>query len=130
MNNITIHGRLTRDPELKDYKTKKGETGQTCKFSVAVDRRFGEETDFFSCVTFGKLSEVIDKYFSKGSEIVVSGEMQCNPYEAKDGTKKYPWTLVVSQFDFCGGKKDKSGSSGQDDIPEGFEAVEDPDLPF
>ena len=133
MNNITIKGRLTRDPELKDYTTKKGETGQSCKFSVAVDRRFGEETDFFNCVAFGGLSKVIDRYFKKGSEIVVSGEMQCNPYKAKDGTKRYPWSLVVNQFDFCGSKKDKEGASKQDDVPPGYEGsemVEEEDLPF
>lgn len=130
MNNITIKGRLTRDPELKEYTTKKNEKGESCKFSVAVDRRFGEETDFFNCVTFGGLSKVIDKYFKKGSEIVVSGEMQCNPYEAKDGTKRYPWSLVVQQFDFCGGKKDRDNGSRQDDVPEGMEAIEDEDIPF
>ncbi|MEG2441915.1 MAG: single-stranded DNA-binding protein, partial [Acetivibrio sp.] len=101
MNNITIHGRLTRDPELKEYTTKKGDTGESCKFSVAVDRRFGEETDFFNCITFGGLSRVIDKHFAKGKEIVVSGEMQCNTYTNDKGEKKYPWTLAVQNFDFC-----------------------------
>ncbi len=133
MNNITIHGRLTRDPEFGTYTTAKGETKSNCKFTVAVDRRIGEETDFFNCITFGALSNVIDKHFSKGKEIVVSGEMQCNPYKAKDGTKRYPWSLVVNQFDFCGSKKDKEGASKQDDVPPGYEGsemVEEEDLPF
>ncbi|MDO4486063.1 MAG: single-stranded DNA-binding protein [Bacillota bacterium] len=128
MNNIVIHGRLVRDPEAGEFTTKKGDKRSSCKFTVAVDRRYGEETDFFNCVCFGKLSEVIVKFFGKGSEIVVSGEMQCNPYE-KDGVKRYPWNLVVGTMDFCGSKKDKD-SSGNDGIPEGFKAIEDEDVPF
>ena len=96
---------------------------------MAVNRRFGEGADFFSCIVFGKLAEVIDRFFKKGSEIVVSGEMQCNPYEGKDGTKRYPWSLVVNQFDFCGSKKD--GDKPVDDgIPEGFEKIGDEEMPF
>lgn len=131
MNNITIHGRLTRDPELREFKNKKGEEWLKCTFTVAVDRKFGEETDFFNCIAFGRLSEVINKFLLKGSEIVVSGEMQCNPYEGKDGTKRYPWNLVVQNCDFCGSKKDKSGTAtSTDDVPEGFEAVDDENIPF
>ncbi len=129
MNNITIHGRLVRDPEIGEYTTSKGDKGKSCKFTVAVNRKFGEDADFFSCIVFGKLAEVIDKFFKKGSEIIVSGEMQCNPYEGKDGTRKYPWSLVVSQFDFCGSKKD--GNKPVDEgIPEGFEKIEDEEIPF
>lgn len=125
MNNIIIHGRLGRDPELKTFNGKNGETF-VCGFVVAVDRRYGEETDWFECEIFGKRAEVINKFFKKGSEIVVSGEMQCRPYEAKDGTKRYPWKLLVSDFDFCGG-----GKKNNEDVPDGFiGAVDDEDIPF
>lgn len=128
MNNITIHGRLTRDPELKDYTAANGDVGKMCRFCVAVDRRFGDETDFFECVTFGKPAEVIDKFFSKGKEIVVSGSMECNSYKAKDGTKRYPWRLRMSSFDFCGSKKD--GEKTESDAPSGFGPVNEEDIPF
>jgi single-strand DNA-binding protein len=130
MNNITIHGRLTRDPELKSYTNGKGEQGQIAKFTVAVDRRIGDETDFFDCVAYGKRAEVIDKFFSKGKEIVVSGEMQCNKYTAKDGTNRYPWQLAMNSFDFCGSKKDSDNTdSNGNALPETMEAVND-DVPF
>lgn len=130
MNSIIIHGRLVRTPKTGEFTTKNGDKRANCKFTVAVDRRYGEETDFFNCVCFGRLSEVIAKFFDKGSEIVVSGEMQCNPYEAEDGSKRYPWSLVVNSMDFCGSKKDKDGSVN-DDVPDGFKAVDDDDdVPF
>ena len=129
MNSIIIHGRLVRTTETGEFTTKNGDKRSNCKFTVAVDRRYGEETDFFNCVCFGKLSEVIAKFFTKGSEIVVSGEMQCNPYEAKDGSKRNPWSLIVNSMDFCGSKKDNQGPVN-DDVPDGFKAIDDDDVPF
>lgn len=102
MNSTCIHGRLVRDPEKKYYTNSKGDNGS--------------------------LAEVIDKYFSKGREIVVSGEMQCHKYEAKDGTMRYPWSLIVNTFDFCGSKKDSSDKAEPE--PSGFDDIDDDDMPF
>ena len=124
MNNHTIHGRLTRDPELTPRAN--SDSSDRVNFTVAVDRRYGDETDFFDCVCFGKRAEVIHKYFKKGQEIVVSGEGQIHQYEGKDGIKRRSYSIMVSDFDFCGSKNDSSkGKNGsgdnwkaqQEDIP-------------
>ena len=75
LNHITIHGYLGRSPELKDYKNAQGETRSLVNFSVGVSR-VGEGTDWFDVTFFGKRAEVIEKFFSKGSQIIVSGRMQ------------------------------------------------------
>ena len=106
MNNHTIHGRLVRDPELTPRKN--SDSSDRVNFTVAVDRRFGDETDFFDCVLFGGGAAVIEKYFHKGSEIVVSGEGQIRSYEGKDGVKRKAYSIVVSNFDFCGSRNDSS----------------------
>lgn len=131
MNSIIIHGRLAKSPELKEIQGKKGMLS-VCNFVVATDRSFGEETDFFDCKIFGKRAEVINKFFHKGSEIVVRGEMQRRKYQNKDGENRYVWECLVGDFDFCGSKKD-SGSNqttGNEDIPDGFEPINDEDIPF
>ena len=69
-NTITSHGYLGRDPELKEYKNAKGETGHLVNFSVGVSR-VGEGTDWFDVTFFGRRAEVIDKFFGKGSQIIV-----------------------------------------------------------
>jgi single-strand DNA-binding protein len=104
MNHISIHGRLTRNPEMKSFEGKNG-TESLCNFSVAVDRSYGEETDFFNCSIFGKRAEVIHKFFSKGSEIALEGEMQMRTV-TKDDEKRTYWGIRVSNFDFCGKKSD------------------------
>ena len=120
MNNHTIHGRLVRDPELTPRPN--SDSSDRVNFTVAVDRRYGDETDFFDCVCFGKRAEVIHKYFSKGKEIIVSGEGQVHSYEGKDGVKRKSYSIMISDFDFCGSKSDsKTGGDSwqkqEGDIP-------------
>lgn len=121
MNKHMIHGRLVRDPELTPRKNSDGK--DRVNFTVATDRRFGDEADFFDCVLFGGGAAVVDKFFRKGSEIVVVGEGQIHSYEDKNGNKRKSYSVVVQDFDFCGSKKDKASS---DDSWEQF----DEDDPF
>ncbi len=123
MNIHFIHGRLVRDPELTPRANSDG--SDRCNFTVAVDARFGDETYFYDCVIFGKRAGVIDKYFSKGSEIVLFGEGQQRSYTDKNGVKRKSYSIVVADFDFCGSKKD-SNSAQSGDSWEQLEA----DLPF
>ena len=132
MNSIVIHGRLAREPSLKDIQGSKGPVS-VCNFTVAADRSFGEEADFFDCKIFGKRAEVIDKFFHKGGEIVVRGEMQRRKYQNKNGENRYVWERLVQDFDFCGSRKDNGGareSAADAGVPEGFEPIDDEDIPF
>ena len=121
MNNHTIHGRLVRDPELTPKKN--SDASDRVNFTVAVDRRYGDETDFFDCVAFGKTAELIDKWLAKGREVIVWGEGQIHSYEDKNGVKRKSYSIFVQGFDFCGSKGDSKTDTGdnwqkqQEDIP-------------
>ena len=126
MNIHMIHGRLARDPEL----TRGDEPNKSrCKFTVATDRRYGDESDFFDCVIFGKRAEVIEKFFHKGSEILVSGEGQLRSYEDKNGVKRKSYSIIVADFDFCGSKSDGSSAPKQTEPQPSFEEI-DEEIPF
>ena len=127
MNKHIIKGRLVRDPELTPRRNSDGK--DRVNFTVAVDRRFGDETDFFDCVLFGGGAAVIDKYFSKGSEIVVMGEGQIHSYDDKNGVKRKAYSIVVSDFDFCGSKGNGSTSKQNETTPEQWKEQEE-DVPF
>ena len=127
LNDIKIHGYLGRDPELKEYKSKiTGETGHLVNFSVGVSRDMGEETDWFDVTFFGRRAEVIDKFFGKGSQIIVSGRMQADTYE-KDGQKRKIWKLIGNSFDFCDSKDSPRGQAVTE--TDSFTAAEE-DIPF
>lgn len=132
MNNITIHGRLTRKPELREYNNAKGNVNTLCRFSVAVNRRFGDETDFFDCTCFGKSGESIEKWFNKGDGIVLSGEMQSSKGRREDTKNITYWSIIVQNWDFA--EKSGAASSGSapeqsDRGPQTFEEMEE-DIPF
>ena len=128
-NTIIIHGRLTRDPEMKT-----GASGaEFCRFTVAVDRFNGKErtTDFFDCTAFGKTGAAIHQFFNRGKEIIVVGSMESNTTE-KDGQKRTYWGVKVDSFGFCGGKQDAPAAAPAavvPAVPEGFTAVEN-EVPF
>lgn len=106
LNHITIMGRLTRDPELRRTGTGVAVTS----FTVAVDRDFSsngeKETDFIDCVAWRAAGEFVDKYFKKGSMIVVSGRLQIRGWTDKDGNKRRSAEIVADNCYFGGGKNE------------------------
>lgn len=108
MNNIIIKGRLTADPEIRT--TSSGVS--VCSFDVAVNRRFDKETaDFFRCNAWRQAAETIARYFTKGKEILIRGEMQSRKWVSDDGQNRISWEIVVDQFEFCGSKGEIIGAS-------------------
>jgi single-strand DNA-binding protein len=108
MNQIFLCGRLCNDPDVR-YGTN---SNAIAKFSIAVDRRFkrdGQPTaDFFNCVAFGKTGEFIEKYFHKGSKILLSGEMQNNNYKNKEGQMVYGFQVAVNNVEFAESKSQQN----------------------
>ncbi len=98
-NKITLMGRLVSAPELKATKAGVPVTS----FSIAVDRRYkkkGEkrERDFFNIVCWHNNAEFVCKNFTKGSMILVEGEMQTHRPETNGEGKAYTWYEVVADL--------------------------------
>lgn len=139
LNRIELQGYLGRDPELTE---KQGQNGpyKSVALSIGVGRDFGDGADWFYCVMNGKRAEVIEKYFSKGSEILVSGRMES--YKPKNDPSRTAWLVKMDDFHFTrngnsSGSSKKSGSTGSsaaapqdENIPDGFEQFEEEDVPF
>lgn len=137
MNKVIIIGRFTRDPEIK-YST--GENANaTARFSLAVNRRFKNkegnyDADFINCVAFGKTAEFIEKYFTKGMAIGITGRIQTGSYTNKEGQKVYTTDVVVEETEFVESKN--KGTS--DNVPNNNansnsdfeETVSDDEMPF
>lgn len=123
LNVAIIMGRLTRDPELR--RTNSGKP--VASFTVAVDRDFApdggeKQTDFIDCVVWNGTAEFVEKYFKKGSMIVVSGRLQLRDWTDKDGNKRRSAEIVGSNVYFGEAKKSQEGSNptyGQNTYPGG-----------
>ena len=120
MNNITLLGRLTKDPELRTTPTGRN----VCQFSVAVSRNFtnanGErEADFINCVVWDKQAENLVKYQKKGNQIAVEGRIQTRNYDDKDGKKVYVTEILASNISFLDSKgTGATGNTSFNNLPE------------
>ena len=117
LNRIIVQGRLTKDPEIRYTQTQTPVTS----FTVAVDRDFGDKTDFIDCVAWEKTAEFVSKYFAKGSMTVVSGRLQIRDWTDKDGHKRKSAEVVADNVYFGGDKKSEKKfevmSDKDDDCP-------------
>lgn len=107
-------GNLTKDPD----KIATG-NGDMCKFSLAVNKRKKDETQFFNVTAFGKMAENCLKYLKKGGKVSVLGEPSLREYE-KDGVKKWAFEVIADQIEFLSSPKKQ----------EDMKPVDDSELPF
>ena len=111
-NKVILMGRLTADPELKQTQSGTAVTS----FTLAVDRRYTKEgqekqTDFISCQAWRGTAEFISKYFSKGSAMLICGELQTRSWEDQQGNKRYATEVVASEISFCEAKRASEGNN-------------------
>lgn len=113
LNDITIMGRLTRDPELRF--TQSGTP--VASFTVAVERDYAQNgekaTDFIDCVAWRQSGEFVSRYFCKGDMICVSGRLESRRWQDRDGNNRVSWEINTAHSYFCGSKRDNQGGAGQ-----------------
>ncbi len=132
MNKTILMGRLTRPAEVRWS----GELA-IARYTLAVDRRFKKEgeqsADFISCVAFGRSAEFAEKYFKKGTKILIEGHIQTGSYE-KDGHRVYTTEVVVEQQEFAESLKEgKTENKQESPVGDGFMNIPDgleEELPF
>lgn len=103
MGAITIHGRFTRDPELRFSPS----GTPVASLSIAENDRkknphTGEWEDgdpsFYSAVAFGQMAEAIAEDLLKGDAVVATGNMKMRKYTDKQGEEKTVWEVVLDDI--------------------------------
>ena len=137
INNVTLVGRLTRDPELK-YTTS---NVAVATFNLAVNRNFkganGErEADFINCMIWRKQAELLTEWCKKGNLVGITGRIQTRSYENQQGQRVYVTEVVAESFQPLE-KRDNSANQSniEEQMPASFGAtnpldISDKDLPF
>jgi single-strand DNA-binding protein len=101
VNNITVVGNLTRDPELRF--TPSGTP--VASLDIAVNRRkqnkaTGEWTNeppiFYRITAWFKLAENCAESLNKGDRILIVGTPSIESYENKDGIKKDTFKIIAN----------------------------------
>lgn len=136
MNNVTLIGRLTRDPELRYLQ---GSNQAVARFTLAVDKQLSKEkkqemesrnqptADFINIVVWGKLAESCSRFTQKGKRVAVQGRIQTGSYEAQDGTRRYTTDVVANSVEFIDWKDDFSNNSSEGSFNnQGFDQTRGP----
>lgn len=109
INRVSITGRLTRDPELR--QSSKGT--YVLGFSVAVNGRrknaqtgeWEDEATFVDCVQFGHGADRLAERLSKGSKVAVDGRLRQSTWEDRQtGQRRSKLEVVCNEVDLMGAK--------------------------
>ena len=110
MNQYTIIGNLTRDPE----------TGTTqggvnwCRFTVAVRKKRPKEgekdADYIQVTAWRGLGDTCAKYLAKGRKVCVIGEPKAGAWIGKDGSAKGQIEITADEVEFL-----SSGGGGRNE---------------
>ena len=108
-NHITLLGRLTKDPEIR--QTPSGKT--VAQFTLAVDRPFKneagqKEADFIPVVVWGKTAELVGNSCQKGHRLLVEGRLQIRSYDGKDGNRHWVTEVIANNVEFVERKADSA----------------------
>jgi single-strand DNA-binding protein len=111
LNRVFLIGNLTRDPELR--YTPKGTP--VAEIGVAVNRTWTDESGekreevvFIDAVLWGRLSEVAQRFLTKGSPVFVEGRLQLDTWDDKQTGQKRSRLRVVAENLQLLGSRDSS----------------------
>lgn len=99
-NNVQLIGNLGTAPNVKNLEGGK----KVATISIATTEKYtnsaGEKTEntqWHSCVAWGKTAEILEKYTEKGSKIAIQGKLAHRKYEDKEGIERYVTEVIISE---------------------------------
>nr|WP_263324223.1 single-stranded DNA-binding protein [Neobacillus sp. Marseille-Q6967] len=114
INQVTLVGRLTKDPELKVTP----EGGHVTNVTLAVSRHFrnqnGEiDADFVQCTLWNKAADNTVQYCRKGSVVGITGRLQTRNYDNREGKRVFVTEVVAESIRFLSSKPATSQNQNQ-----------------
>jgi len=103
LNYVLIVGNLTKDPV---YRTTSNDT-PVVNFSIASNRRYRdrssnwqEDVCYVGVVAWNKLADSCHQRLSKGSAVLVEGELQTRNWKSEDGSQRSVLELKARRIQF------------------------------
>lgn len=123
MNKFIGVGNITKDLELKKTPTNKS----VLEFTIAINDQ--DKVDYINCQAWEKTAEIIEKYMSKGSKILVEGKFKTNSYDGQNG-KVYRSFILVERVEFLDTKKLEAKKESNDYPAKESISIQPDELPF
>jgi single-strand DNA-binding protein len=100
-NKVQLIGNLGNAPEVKVLDGGK----KLARMSLATNETYknakGEkitETQWHNIIAWDKAAEIVEKYFTKGLEVLIEGKLVNRNYTDKDGIKRYTTEVQASEL--------------------------------
>lgn len=128
INEVTLIGRLGKDPELRTTQTQQSK----CTLWLATSENYmsngqrQERTEWHTVVVWGNQAKPCADYLHKGSSVYVKGRIQSREYDDRDGNKRKAYEIVASAVKFLDPKRKDAppaqpaptvNNADMDDIP-------------
>lgn len=119
INQVTLMGNLTRDPELR--QTPNGQN--VVSFSLALNRSYKDQsgewqeaTDYIDIVAWAGLAERVSQYLSKGRRCLVVGRLQSRSWE-QEGQKRSKVEVLANDVTFLDSRGGGDNSDNSSSAP-------------
>ncbi|KAF2507443.1 single-stranded DNA-binding protein [Flavobacterium foetidum] len=100
-NRVQLIGNVGNDPEIKTLESGKKLAHLTIATHDVYKNEKGdkvEQTEWHRVTAWGKTAEIIEKFVTKGKEVVIDGKLTHRTYDDKNGEKKYITEVVVNEI--------------------------------
>lgn len=133
VNKVILIGNLGRDPEIRYNASGLG----VANFSIATtsvwtDRQTGErkeDTEWHRIVAFGGLSDIVERYLKKGSQVYIEGRLKTRKWQDKNGRDQYTTEVIAEQMQMLGRPASAVVEEGDASEPSVEPMQEDDDTP-
>lgn len=101
MNQVTLVGRLTQEPQVKESAD--GTKRTTINVAVSRDYKNSDgiyDADFIRCVLWNGIASATKDYCHKGDVVGIKGKLQSRIYETDDNEKKYMMEVIADKVTF------------------------------
>lgn len=104
INQVTITGNLTREPDLR--ATQSGSA--ILRLGVAVNDRvknpqtnqYEDRPNFIDCIVFGKRAESLSNLLHKGMKVAIQGKLRYSSWQDQQGQNRSKLEVIVDELEF------------------------------
>jgi len=121
INKVTLIGRLTAAPEMKETKTGVQVTTMrvaTNYYYKSKDGINASQAEFHDVTCWGKLAEVVCDHLKVGAAVYVEGRIRTNSWEKEDGQKQYKKEIIARTVNFLDAPKKKVAGLEENEVLE------------
>lgn len=112
-NKIQLIGNVGKAPEITNLDN----DNKVAHLSLATNEHYKnakgekvERTDWHNLVAWGKITEIIEKFVTKGQKIAIEGKLTYRTYEDKENIKRRVTEIVISELLLLGNTKKNQSS--------------------